>query len=99
MKNNGVLVTRDLILLGFVVDAFTYLWVTDKDPQAALEAHGEISKTEALALASVNLEKLLGVNVGPLQSDLVATRGGTLLDFSSRVVSIISSARGFVDLM
>jgi len=66
---------------------------------AALEAHGEISKTAALALASVNLEKLLGVKVGPLQGDLVATRGGTLLDFSSRVVSIISSVRGVVDLM
>lgn len=99
MNNNGVLATRDLTLLGFVLMSFTYLGIADKVSQAALEAHGEISKTAALALASVNLEKLLGVKVGPLQGDLVATRGGTLLDFSSRVVSIISSVRGVVDLM
>jgi len=64
---------------------------------AALEAHGEISKTQALALASVNLEKLLGVRVDHLHGDLVATRGGTLFDFQSKVVSLISSARGVVD--
>jgi hypothetical protein len=67
--------------------------------QAALEAHGEISDAEALALASVNLEKLLGVKPKPSQGDLVATRGVTLLDFHSRVVGVISPTRGVVDLV
>jgi len=66
---------------------------------AALEAHGEISKAEALALASVNLEKLLGVEPDHSQNDLVATRGGTLLDFQSRVVGLISARRGVVNLL
>lgn len=66
--------------------------------QAALEANGEISKAEAIALASVNLERLLGVKPDQFQSDLVATRGGTLLDFKSKVVGLISPRRGVVDL-
>ncbi|KAK0193022.1 carbohydrate esterase family 9 protein [Armillaria mellea] len=63
---------------------------------AALEAHTEISQSEALALASVNLEVLLGVN--DEDYDLVATTFGTLLDFESKVVGIVSSRRGVVDL-
>lgn len=56
--------------------------------QAAIEASGEISKTEALALGSVNVQKLLGVEVD--DGDLVATRGGELLDVQSKVVAVIS---------
>ncbi|KAH9930389.1 composite domain of metallo-dependent hydrolase [Amylocystis lapponica] len=52
---------------------------------AALETGGEISKADALALASINLETLLGVHVGDLESDLVATRGGDLLDSAGRL--------------
>ncbi|KAF7969725.1 hypothetical protein HWV62_26136 [Athelia sp. TMB] len=64
---------------------------------AALESHGEISKAEALALASVNLEKLLGVK--RVKPDIVATKGGSLLDLESKVVGIISAHRGVVDLL
>ena len=56
-----------------------------------------MSRAEALALASVNLEKLLGLNPDP--ADWVATRGGTLLDFESRVVALISPRRGVVDVV
>ena len=66
--------------------------------QAALEADGEISKAEAIALASSNLEKLLGLKSGTVTSDLVATTGGTVLDFESKVVGIVSAKRGVVDL-
>ncbi|KZT28940.1 carbohydrate esterase family 9 protein [Neolentinus lepideus HHB14362 ss-1] len=66
---------------------------------AALEAGSEISKSEAIALASVNVEQLLGVAISPAQSDLVATSGGDLLDFSSKVVGVISPRRGVVDLL
>ncbi|THH28657.1 hypothetical protein EUX98_g5540 [Antrodiella citrinella] len=67
---------------------------------AALDARGGISRSEALALASVNLEELLGVNTGDgSEGDLVATQGGDLLDFKGKVVAIISPARGVVDLI
>ena len=67
--------------------------------QAALEADGAISQSGALALASVNVEKLLGIDADGLQSDLVVTRGGDLLSFDSKVVGIISPRRGVVDLL
>lgn len=61
-----------------------------------MEADGEISKADAIALASSNLEKLLGLK--SVSSDLVATSGGTLLDFESKVVAVVSGNRGVVDL-
>ncbi|KAF8322076.1 hypothetical protein DL93DRAFT_2071836 [Clavulina sp. PMI_390] len=63
---------------------------------AALEANGTLSRTEALAMGSSNLETLLGLEP---QTDLVAYRGGDVFDLSSRVAAIISPARGFVDLI
>ncbi|KAI9060397.1 carbohydrate esterase family 9 protein [Trametes sanguinea] len=65
---------------------------------AALESDGAIRKAEAIALASVNVESLLGVKTDGLESDLVATQGGDLLDFS-KVVAVISPRRGVVDLI
>ncbi|KAF8897048.1 hypothetical protein CPB84DRAFT_1781415 [Gymnopilus junonius] len=64
---------------------------------AALEANGAISKPDAIALASVNLERLLGVN-SP-NTDLVAVSRGTLFDFDGKVAGIISPHRGVVDLI
>ncbi|KAH9935457.1 composite domain of metallo-dependent hydrolase [Fomitopsis serialis] len=66
---------------------------------AALESGGEISKAEALALASVHVEKVLGVEVDDIESDLIATHGGDPLQLSSKVVGIISPRRGVVDLL
>jgi len=67
---------------------------------AALEAGGRISKVQALALASTNLEVLLGGDVeGAWRiSDLVAAQGGDLFSFESKIVGILSPRRGFVDL-
>ncbi|KAH7911300.1 composite domain of metallo-dependent hydrolase [Hygrophoropsis aurantiaca] len=64
---------------------------------AALEGDGHITKSQAIALSSINLEKLLGVT--SIGGDLVATHGGTLLDLEAKVVSVISSQRGLVDLL
>ncbi|KAH9001980.1 carbohydrate esterase family 9 protein [Lactarius hatsudake] len=64
----------------------------------ALESGGHISKPEAIALASTNLKKLLGGNGHKGATDLVATQGGDLLSFESKVVAVISSDRGTVDL-
>jgi hypothetical protein len=68
--------------------------------QVAIEAGGTISKETALAIGSVNIEKLLGVTeLGGEDMDLVATRGGDLLDLSSKVVAVISPTRKLVDIM
>lgn len=69
------------------------------DVQAAIEAGGRLSKEEALAIGSVNLEKLLGAEVEEGYADLVATKGGDLLEMSSKVVAVISPARKLVHLM
>ncbi|KAG5648502.1 hypothetical protein DXG03_003113 [Asterophora parasitica] len=63
---------------------------------AALETDGRLSKGDALALASVNVDVLLGRNTE--NNDLVATKGGDLLSFEGRPVSVISPDRGVVDL-
>ncbi|KAI0670026.1 carbohydrate esterase family 9 protein [Trametes maxima] len=64
---------------------------------AALESDGQIRKADAIALASVNVEMLLGIKTDDLQGDLVATRGGDLLDFS-KIVGVVSPRRGVVDI-
>ena len=68
-------------------------------PQIAIGSDGRLSKADTLALASTNLEKLLG-GKGTSESahDLVATKGGDLLDFESKIVAVISCRRGLVDL-
>ncbi|KAH8116643.1 composite domain of metallo-dependent hydrolase [Phellopilus nigrolimitatus] len=65
---------------------------------AALEAAGDITKIQALALASSNLEKLLGLEVDADLADLVATEAGDMFDFESKVVGVISPRRSVVDL-
>ncbi|KIP04862.1 hypothetical protein PHLGIDRAFT_36717 [Phlebiopsis gigantea 11061_1 CR5-6] len=64
---------------------------------AALETGGVLTRSEAIALASTNLEKLLGIHA--TNDDLVATTGGDLLDFTSKVAAVISPRRGLVDIM
>jgi len=64
---------------------------------AALEANRTLSKHEAYALASVNLERLLGIQLS--NTDLVAVKHGDLLGFEGEVISIISPQRETVDLM
>jgi len=73
---------------------------------AALEAGGKISKEQALLLGTVNMFKLLGVeenldgseDVLSYNGELVATAGGDLLEFGTKVVAVASSRRGFVDV-
>lgn len=48
------------------------------------------------ALASVNLQKLLGARRSDM-SDLVATEGGDLLSMSSKPVAVISRRREMVN--
>ncbi|KAJ7454750.1 carbohydrate esterase family 9 protein [Mycena latifolia] len=67
---------------------------------ASLAANGTLSKAEVLALGSTNVAKLLGASPPSIFSqDLVATRGGDLLGFSSKVVAVLSPRRGVIDLL
>lgn len=73
-----------------------------------LEANGTLSKEQAIALASTNLEKLLGFE-SPFPSsssreremrreDLVVTAYGDLFGFESKVVGVVAPRKGGVDL-
>ncbi|KAG5648505.1 hypothetical protein DXG03_003116 [Asterophora parasitica] len=66
---------------------------------AAIEAGGRISMKDALAIGSVNVQKLLGVEVSEEDADLVATRGGELLDVHSKVVGVLSPRRRSVEIL
>ena len=65
--------------------------------QAALEAGKAISKAQAISLVSTNVESLLGIERDEDETELVATSGGDLLEFS-KVVAVISPTRGVVDV-
>ena len=65
--------------------------------QAALESDGAISKVEAIALVSTNVEMLLGIVQDDDEVELVATSGGDLLEYS-KVIGVISPRRGAVDI-
>ncbi|TFY65178.1 hypothetical protein EVJ58_g2131 [Rhodofomes roseus] len=66
----------------------------------ALDAGGEISKEDAIALGSTNVEVLLG---GDIEADglhdMVVTEGGDILDMQSKVVAVISPTRQLVDML
>ncbi|CCM03596.1 uncharacterized protein FIBRA_05734 [Fibroporia radiculosa] len=67
---------------------------------AALEAGGLISKEQAIALGSTNVETLLGGEVeAEGLHDMVVTEGGDLLDLESKVIAIISPRRSLVHLL
>jgi len=65
---------------------------------AALESDMRISKEDAIALASTSLDKLLGGKGLAEDIDLVATEGGGLLEFSGKVVGVMSPLRSTTDL-
>lgn len=59
----------------------------------------KLGTEKALALATTNLEKLLGVELTAETGDLVASRGGRLLNsMEAKIVAVISPSRGIVDL-
>lgn len=54
---------------------------------------------DALAIASLNVEKLLGVEADKSNTDLAVTWGGDLFSFESKVVAMISPRRKRVDIL
>lgn len=66
----------------------------------AIDSAGEISKADAIAIGSTNVQKLLGSEVQAEGAyELVATTGGDLLDPESKVVAIISPRKRTVDTL
>jgi len=63
-----------------------------------LESPHQVSKNQALALVTTNLETLLGAAVRAADGDIVAYRAGDVLEFDSKVVGIVSPRRSSVDL-
>ncbi|EIN11328.1 composite domain of metallo-dependent hydrolase [Punctularia strigosozonata HHB-11173 SS5] len=61
---------------------------------AALESTTDLSRSEALALATTNIEKLLGLKA--TLGEFVITRGGDLLDMDSQVVAVASAQQNAV---
>ncbi|KAG1725689.1 uncharacterized protein EDB91DRAFT_1254630 [Suillus paluster] len=62
-----------------------------------LTSNGVIDRTTALALATTNLEKALGVQ-REMPQDLVAYRGGDVFEFEAKVVGVLSETLGRTDL-
>lgn len=63
-----------------------------------LESNGHVDKRKAYALASKDLEDLLGVRgINDKRADLVAYKRGSVFDLSSKVIGVISQERGGVD--
>ncbi|KDQ09069.1 hypothetical protein BOTBODRAFT_165096 [Botryobasidium botryosum FD-172 SS1] len=62
---------------------------------AALDGNGKISKEQAIALATTNLEKIFGIDT---QGDFVAYHGGDVFDMESKAVAVMSARREQVAL-
>ncbi|KAG2121914.1 hypothetical protein DEU56DRAFT_89089 [Suillus clintonianus] len=62
-----------------------------------LMSNGVIDRTTALALATTNLEKALGVQ-REMPQNLVAYRGGDVFEFEAKVVGVLSETLGRTDL-
>ncbi|KAL0577309.1 hypothetical protein V5O48_004665 [Marasmius crinis-equi] len=65
---------------------------------AALEANGKLSQEQVIALASKNVETLLGANIDDDDTDMVATSSGDLFELAAKVAAIISPKRRSVDV-
>ncbi|KAF7428612.1 hypothetical protein PC9H_007839 [Pleurotus ostreatus] len=66
---------------------------------ANLDAQGDLTKADAIALGSVNLEKLLGIDEDSANNDLVVTKAGSITDFEAKVVGIVSASKDAVYLL
>ena len=67
--------------------------------KATAESNGRVSPEKAIGLATVNLERLLGIDQALQEGDMVAWARGSPLDMQSSVVGVVSSAQGWVDIL
>lgn len=70
--------------------------------QLALEANGTLSRAQTIALATTNLDRALGLDSPKLRlrtpPDIVAYKGGGVLDMNSKVVGVLSPRKKTVVL-
>jgi hypothetical protein len=64
----------------------------------AINAGGDLDKETALSLISINLEKLLGLELEE-QREMVVWQGGDVFEMQSKVIAVISKPREQVDVM
>jgi hypothetical protein len=67
--------------------------------KATAGSNGRVSPAKAIELATVNLERLLGIDQALQEGDMVAWARGNPLDMQSSVVGVVSSTQGWVDLL
>lgn len=66
--------------------------------KAALDSNGYISEEQAHALSSINLERLLGLNIDSKSADLVAFEGGSPWELEGKVKAVLSPGREIVEV-
>ena len=66
--------------------------------QTQLDGNGRITREQAVAMASTNLERMLGISSSDMKGEWVAYMNGGVLDFTSKVVGVVSERRGVVEL-
>jgi len=92
LVKHGVIVALGINEMQFAVNVrFDMSW-------AMVTSGGKLSREQAYALSSSNLEKLLGVDIGE-DGDLVAFEGGDAFGFSSKAKAIISPQRKMVEVL
>jgi len=93
-----VLLSKGVNVAIGVVDEFAARNTRFEISWAALASNGKVSKTEAIALATSNLERALGVRKHTIAiPDLVVYQGGSLFDLESKVIGIVSAQRRSVE--
>ncbi|KAG9004989.1 hypothetical protein FRB90_010626, partial [Tulasnella sp. 427] len=93
--NLGVLVRHGVTVGVGILEGWEARSTRFEVARAALQAPGDISREDALALASTNLEKIFGL---PGSEDFVGYKGGDMFDLESKVAAVMSKRRGRTDL-
>ncbi|KAF7342244.1 Composite domain of metallo-dependent hydrolase [Mycena venus] len=65
---------------------------------AALDADGAIDYATAMALATINMERALGLDSASAQEELMILENGSMFNFESKVLGVVSGRRALVDL-
>ena len=82
-----------------MISVLQYIGISSDQLQASLDADGLLSKGEALALASTNLNKIFGLDDEEVEEDdLVVYEGGDIFSMESKVIGIISPGLNLVKL-
>ncbi|KZT52271.1 carbohydrate esterase family 9 protein [Calocera cornea HHB12733] len=62
------------------------------------DAHGKMTKGQALELVSYTVNKLLGLHESNTRGDFVAYKGGDFFSTGAKVVGVLSAGRGITEL-